>query len=364
MKIRRIAITTGGGDAPGLNAVIRAVTLSALKRGWECVGIKRGYDGIMYPEKFPDGGLVHLTADSVRGIVHTGGTILGSTNRGNPFSYEFETVDGKIEKRDISDRMVQGFADHEIDALVAIGGDGSMAIACETAKLGIRIVGVPKTIDNDLGGTTSTFGFNTAVDYATDAIGRLHTTAWSHNRVMILEVMGRHAGWIALFSGVAGTADVILIPEIPYDIEKVAAKVLERNEKKKNFTIICVAEGAMPIGGEATYQKTGGVKRLGGVGKYVAEQLRSRLPNEVRTVVLGHLLRGGSPTARDRLLSLRFGAAAVRALAEGQSNVMVALDPPTVRYIPLEECTRKLKTVPLDCDTMLTARDLGTSFGD
>ena len=365
MTIKRIAITTGGGDAPGLNAVIRAVTLSAIKRGWECVGIKRGYDGILHPEQFPDGsGVIPLTADRVRGIAHTGGTILGSTNRGNPFSYEVKTADGKVEKQDISDRMVKAFDEHKIDALVAIGGDGSMAIACETAKLGIRVVGVPKTIDNDLGGTTSTFGFNTAFDYATDAIGRLHTTALSHRRVMIVEVMGRYAGWIALFAGVAGTADVILIPEIPYDIDKVVEKVEERNAKKKDFTIICVAEGAIPKGGEAIYQEAGGVKRLGGIGEFVQKQLRERVSNEVRTVVLGHLLRGGSPTARDRVLALRFGAAAVRALDEGQNNVLVALDPPTVCYIPLEECTKNLKTVPLDCDTILTARDLGMCLGD
>ncbi len=364
MTIKRIAITTGGGDAPGLNAVIRAVTLGALKRGWECLGIKRGYDGLLYPEQFSDGGVISLTSDSVRGIVHTGGTILGSTNRGNPFSYEVKTADGKIETIDISDRMLTGFAEHKIDALVAVGGDGSMSIACETAKLGIRVVGVPKTIDNDLGGTTTTFGFNTAVDFATDAIGRLHTTALSHRRVMIVEVMGRNAGWIALFSGVAGTADVILIPEIPYDIDKVVAKIEERNARKRDFTIICVAEGAKPIGGGEIYHDAGGVKRLGGIGEYVAQQLRERVSNEVRTVVLGHLLRGGSPTSRDRLLALRFGAAAVRALDEGQSNVMVALDPPTVKYIPLEECTKKLNTVPLDCDTVLTARDLGMCLGD
>ena len=364
MSIKRIAITTGGGDAPGLNAVIRAVTLAGLKRGWEVVGIKCGYDGIMHPEEFPDGGLIPLNEDSVRGIVHTGGTILGTTNRGNPFSYEVKKEDGTVEKQDISDRLIKGFADQNIDALVAIGGDGSMAIANQTAKLGIRVVGVPKTIDNDLDGTVRTFGFDTAVDFATESIGRLHSTASAHRRVMVVEVMGRYAGWIALHAGLAGTADVILLPEIEYDIEKVVAKIKERNEKKRNFSIICVAEGAMPVGGEALYQETGGVKRLGGAGEYLAEQLRPKISNEVRTVVLGHLLRGGSPTARDRLLSLRFGAAAVRALDEGKSNVLVALDPPTVKYVPLEECTKRMKVVPLDCDTIKTARDLGTCLGD
>ena len=208
--MKRVAITTGGGDAPGLNAVIRAVTLAGLKRGWEIVGIKSGYDGIIHPENFPDGGLIPLNAESVRGIAHTGGTILGTTNRGNPFEYEVKRPDGTLEKQDISGRMIQGFKDQKIDALIAIGGDGSMGIACQTAKLGIPVIGVPKTIDNDLDGTVRTFGFDTAVDFATDAIGRLHSTALSHRRVMVVEVMGRYAGWIALHAGVAGTADVII----------------------------------------------------------------------------------------------------------------------------------------------------------
>ena len=364
MASKRIAVTTGGGDAPGLNAVIRAVTLAALKRGWEVCGIRSGYDGIMHPEDFPDGGMIELTADRVRGIAHTGGTILGTTNRGNPFSYEIEQPDGSIIKQDISDRLVNGFKENGLDALVAIGGDGSMGIAAQTAELGIRVVGVPKTIDNDLVGTIATFGFDTAVAFATDAIGRLHTTAAAHKRVMIVEVMGRHAGWIALHSGVAGSADAILIPEIPFSIEKVAEKIEERNANDRSFSIVVVAEGAMPVGGEASYVETGGVKKLGGIGEFVADKLREKIDNEVRTVVLGHLLRGGTPTARDRLLSFRFGAAAIRALDEGQTNVMVGLDPPTVKYIPLVECTKKIKTVPLDCDTMLSARDLGTCFGD
>lgn len=363
-NIKRIAITTGGGDAPGLNAVIRAVTLSALNRGWEVFGIRNGYDGIMHPEDFPEGGLIPLNADSVRGISHMGGTILGTTNRGNPFSYEVTQDDGSVEKVDISDRLVSGFKNANLDALVALGGDGSMAIANQTAKLGIRVIGVPKTIDNDLAGTVATFGFDTAVSFATDAIGRLHSTASAHQRVMIVEVMGRYAGWIALYAGVAGTADVILIPEIPFDLEKVAEKVKQRNQNGRNFTIICVAEGAIPKGGEAMYKTTGGRKNLGGIGERVAEELRSMVPNQIRTVVLGHLLRGGMPTARDRLLSLRFGAAAVRGLEAGESNVMVALDPPTVKYVPLEECTRRMKLVPVDCDTVATARDLGTCLGD
>lgn len=362
--IRKVAVTTGGGDAPGLNAVIRAVTLAGLRRNWSCFGIRDGYDGIMHPAQYPQGGTIELTADSVRGIAHTGGTILGTTNRGNPFSYNVAQPDGSVQQQDISQRLLDGFKSHGFDALIAIGGDGSMAIADQTSQLGIKVVGVPKTIDNDLAGTIATFGFDTAVDFATDAVGRLHSTAASHQRVMVVEVMGRNAGWIALHCGVAGSADVVLIPEIPFDIEKVAAKIEERNSNDRRFSIVVVAEGAMPVGGEASYVEKGGVKKLGGMGEFVASELRSRVSNEVRLVVLGHLLRGGSPTARDRLLSFRFGAAAVRALEDGHHGVMVALDPPEVKYIPLAECSDRIKTVPPNSDTMLTARDLGTCFGD
>lgn len=363
MSIQRIAITTGGGDAPGLNAVIRAVTLSAHQRNWECIGIRCGFDGLLHPEKFPKGGTIELDRDAVRGIAHTGGTILGTTNRGNPFANEIVAADGTISSVDLSSRLLEGFKRHRIDALVAIGGDGSMAIANQVAELGITVVGVPKTIDNDLVGTVTTFGFDTAFSYATDAMGRLHSTASAHERVMIVEVMGRYAGWIALYSGVAASADAVLIPEIPFDIHKVAEKVKARNEAGRTFSIICVAEGARPVGGSMSYV-SGDAKRLGGIGKVVEASLRDLVPNGVRSVSLGHLLRGGGPTARDRLLSLRFGAAAVRALEEGQRGVLVALDPPTVKYIPLSECVHRTKTVPLDCDTILTARDLGMCLGD
>ena len=364
MAIRKIAITTGGGDAPGLNAVIRSVTLAAMRRGWECVGIRSGFDGVLHPEDFPNGGLIKLDRESVRGIAHTGGTILGTTNRGNPFSYEVELPDGTKEVQDISGRLTDAFEKAELDALIAIGGDGTMGIAHQTSQLGIRVIGVPKTIDNDLEGTVATFGFDTAVDFATEAIGRLHTTAAAHRRAMICEVMGRHAGWIALHAGLAGSADVILIPEIPFDIEKVAEKIESRNSDGRGFSILCVAEGAKPIDGDELYIETGGRRKLGGIGEWVADQLRSRVSNEVRNVVLGHLLRGGSPTARDRLLSFRFGCAAIRALDSGQNAVMVGLKPPTVNYIPLSDCTKKIKTVPVNCDTVLTARDVGTCFGD
>ena len=364
MIIRRIALTTGGGDAPGLNAVIRAVTLAALKRGWEVLGIRNGYDGLLFPEDFGEKkGIVHLTRENVRGLSHLGGTVLGTTNRGNPFFYEVKSADGITQTVDISHRLLEGLQQHGIDAIVSIGGDGSMMIARQVAEMGVRVVGVPKTIDNDLVNTVVTFGFDSAVDFATECIGRLHTTAESHSRVIIVEVMGRSAGWIALHAGLAGTADVILIPEIPYNIDKVVAKIEERNARGRDFTIIVIAEGAYPQGGKESFEDKGGVKRLSGAAQLLTDSLRLRVSNEVRSVVLGHLLRGGSPTPNDRILSLRFGAAAVRALEKGLSNVMVSLEPPNVRYVPLDECTNRTKLVPLDCDAMLTAHDLGVEFG-
>ena len=364
--IRRIAVTTGGGDAPGLNAVIRAVTLASHKRGWEVLGVMDGYDGLLNPEMFEveGGGVRLLDRAAVRGIAHLGGTILGTTNRGNPFEYQSNDADGNAVVEDISPRLFDAIKKHKIDAIISIGGDGSMGIAHKVSQMGVNVVGVPKTIDNDLVGTIATFGFDSAVSYATEAIGRLHSTAQSHDRVMVVEVMGRHAGWIALHSGVAGSADVILIPEIPYDIKEVAEKIKERNGIGRSFSIVVVAEGALPIGGELSYMTKGDVKRLGGVGWLVADQLRVMVPNEIRTVVLGHLLRGGSPSARDRLLALRFGAAAVRAIEQERFGVMVTLDPPKVNYVPLETCASSIKTVPLDGDTIATARDLGIEFGD
>ncbi|MCB8925720.1 MAG: ATP-dependent 6-phosphofructokinase [Ardenticatenaceae bacterium] len=366
MKIKRIAINTGGGDAPGLNAVIRAIVLAATQRGWECVGIRDGYNGLLMPEHYPDGGLMPLTPDTVRGITHLGGTILGTTNRGNPLSYPVLGEDGQYHEIDRSDELLDAFADNKLDALVAIGGDGSLGIAGALANKGLRVVGVPKTIDNDLDKTVATFGFNSAVYFATECIDRLHTTAASHQRIMVVEVMGRYAGWIALNSGVAGTADAILLPEIPYDITKVAEKVQSRTAHGRDFSIVVVAEGARPIGGDVTIigKAVGQAERLGGVGHKVGAALEALTGKETRVVVLGHLLRGGKPTAYDRLLSLRFGAAAVRALAEGVTGIMVALDPPTVNYVPLAEVAGRMKQVPLDCDTMLTGRDLGINFGD
>lgn len=365
-RIRRIAINTGGGDAPGLNAVIRSVVLSATQRGWETLGIRDGYNGLMFPDSFADGGLVTLTPDSVRGITHLGGTILGTTNRGNPLAYPVMQKDGSVRTVDRSDEILRACRRHKIDAVIAIGGDGSLSIADALARKGLRIVGVPKTIDNDLDCTVATFGFDSAVSFATECIDRLHSTAEAHRRIMVVEVMGRYAGWIALHAGVASTADVILIPELPYDIEKVAAKTRERVANGRNFSIIVVAEGALPRGGTHSVisHEIGRAERLGGAAEHIAAQLQEMTGQETRHVVLGHLQRGGTPTMNDRLLSLRFGAAAVRALAEGEHGIMVALDPPTVRYVPLEKATRRMKVVPLDSDTVLTARDLGISFGD
>jgi 6-phosphofructokinase 1 len=364
--IKRIAINTGGGDAPGLNAVIRAVTISAVNKGWEVVGIRDGYNGLLMPEEYPEGGLMPLTRARVRGITHLGGTILGTTNKGNPVKYPTLGKDGKMYEADRSDELIAAFEKNKIDALVALGGDGSLGIANVLAEKGLRVIGVPKTIDNDLEKTVATFGFDTAVSFATECLDRLHSTAEAHRRIMVIEVMGRYAGWIALNTGVSGTADAILIPEIPYDIKKVAEAMKVLESRKKYFAIIAVAEGARPKGGELSVvgKELGRQEKLGGAGERVAKELQELTGRECRTVVLGHLLRGGSPTTFDRLLSLRFGSAAVRALEEGYSGVMVALDPPTVRYVPLKEATSRMKTVPLDCDTIKTARSLGISFGD
>ena len=365
--IRRIAVCTGGGDAPGLNAVIRSVVVAAINRGWECYGIRDGFNGILFPERYPDGGVFRLTKDRVRGISHLGGTILGTTNRGNPLHFPVKMPDGSTRDVDRSDEILQYFAMKELDALVSIGGDGSLTIANALHQKGLRVVGVPKTIDNDLDKTFTTFGFDTAVAFATECLDRLHSTAESHQRVMVVEVMGRYAGWIALHTGIAGNAHAVLLPEIPFDIDKVAAKVVARDVEGHPYTIVVVAEGAEPVHGHrevAEAAEIGHAERLGGIGERVGQAIHARTGKDTRVVVLGHLLRGGSPTSFDRLLSLRFGAAAVRALAIGKSGVMVALDPPRVRYVPLEQATHRMKTVPLSADSVLTARELGICLGD
>jgi 6-phosphofructokinase 1 len=364
--IRKIAIMTGGGDAPGLNAVIRAVVIAALEQGWECIGIRDSYNGFLEPERYADGGFIVMNRQIVRGITHLGGTILGTTNKGNPFEYTLTGEDGQPYHKNRASDLIDAFKQHQIDALVAIGGDGALSIAYSLAqKGGPPVMGVPKTIDNDLAQTTSTFGFDTAVSFATECIDRLHATGHAHSRTMVVEVMGRNAGWIALEAGVAGTADVILIPEIPYDIHIVAQKIKQREATGHHFSIVVVAEGAKPKNGTVSVvERPGGAKRLGGIGEKVAEELQALTGKDVRAVTLGHLLRGGTPTAFDRLISLRFGAAAVRGLAAGEQNVMVALNPPTIRFVPLADATKEIKRVPLDSDIIQTARELGTSFGD
>jgi 6-phosphofructokinase 1 len=365
-RIQRIAISTGGGDAPGLNAVIRAVVLASLRRGWECFGIRDGYNGMLQPERYPEGGVIPLTRRSVAGIAHLGGTMLGTTNRGNPLAFPVQRADGTWHEVDRGDELIERFQAAGLDALVTVGGDGSLSIGYALATRGLRVVGVPKTIDNDLDRTFMTFGFDTAVSFATECLDRLHTTATSHRRIMVVEVMGRYAGWIALHAGIAGNGHVVLIPEIPFDIERVAEHVKQREREGRTYTVVVVAEGACPVGGEVTVmgKVAGQAERLGGIGEKIARALEELTGKEARTVVLGHLLRGGSPTSFDRLVALRFGAAAVRALEEGQSAVMVSLQPPVVRYEPLREAVRRMKMVSLESDTLETARDLGICFGD
>lgn len=358
----RIALSTGGGDAPGLNAVIRAAVLSAVQRGWEVVGIRRGFAGLLGDDQ-----VVPLNAESVRGIGHLGGTILRTTNRGNPFHYPVSSPDGSTAFVDRSDDVLQSAKEHGIDALISIGGDGSLGIAQKLCEKGLNIVGVPKTIDNDVSGTVTTFGFDTAVNTAVEAIDKLHTTAESHDRVIVMEVMGRHSGFIALHSGLAGTADVILIPEIPYSIEMVCSKVMARHNAGRHFSICVVAEGACARGEEPrTRGKSlpGEAPRLGGVAEEIAEQIQLRTGKECRSLVLGHLQRGGQPTSYDRLLATRFGGAAVEAVEAGKWGYMVALQTPDIVFIPIADALREPKRVDVSHDTVRTARSLGIAFGD
>lgn len=358
-SIRRIGVLTGGGDAPGLNAVIRAVVKASVNANIECLGLEDSFDGLIEPNRSR-----LLTPKDVTGILRVGGTILGTTNRGNPFAYPVSTSAGT---RDYSSRCVEMFHHLGLDALVVIGGDGTLAIAHQFCKRGIPIVGVPKTIDNDIVGTTNCFGFDTAVSFATDAIDRLHTTAEAHHRIMVVEVMGRYAGWIALYAGVAGGADVILIPEIPFDLENVARRVREREQLGARFSIVVVAEGARAKDGRVMLVRQaeeGRMERLGGIGKRVALTLEQMTGKETRDVVLGHLQRGGAPTSFDRLLATRFGGKAVELVQEGEFGKMVALKPPDIVAVPLEEVVGRLKSVPLDFDVVRTARALGVSFGD
>jgi 6-phosphofructokinase 1 len=357
--IKRIGILTGGGDAPGLNAVIRAVVKSAANYGCETIGIEDSFDGLIEPNRWRP-----LTPRDVTGILRIGGTILGTTNRGNPFVYPVATSGGP---RDYSDRCVEMFHELKLDALVVIGGDGTLCIGHKFARKGIPLVGVPKTIDNDIVETTNTFGFDTAVAFATDAIDRLHTTAEAHRRVMVVEVMGRYAGWIALYAGVAGGADVVLIPEIPYDLTKVAQCIRARDAYGARFSIVVVAEGAQPVGGSRSVMAEGTpavAERLGGIGARVAAALAPLTGKETRSVVLGHLQRGGAPTSFDRLLATRFGARAFELLLEGKFGHMVAFHPPDIVAVPLDKIVGRQRLVPVDFDVVRTARALGIALGD
>jgi len=358
----RIAILTGGGDAPGINAVIRAVAKKAiLQYGMEVVGIEDGYEGLIRNRHRK------LHYDDVSGILTVGGTILGASKISNPYRYAVE-AGRRIVFRDVSKRAVRNAKALKIDALVCIGGDGTLGIAHRLMKDGVPVVGVPKTIDNDLRGTDITFGFDTAVAIATEAIDRLHTTAQSHHRVMIVEVMGHRAGWIALYAGVAGGGDIILIPEIPYDLDAVVAKVKERNRKGRRFSIVVVAEGAKPKGGDIVVkkrvEKSADPVRLGGVGFVLQDQVERATGMEARTVVLGHLQRGGSPTAADRVLATQLGSKAVELIVSRELGQMVAVKDGAVISVPLEVAAGGPRTVPLDHPLIVSARSIGTSFGD
>ena len=360
-QIQKIGVLTGGGDAPGLNAVIRAVVKTAINEfGWEVLGIEDGYEGLLLPDKTRP-----LSFDEVRGILPRGGTILGTTNRSNPFQYEMER-EGTLEVVDLSEKVVERVKELGLDAVVAIGGDGSLRLTLALMKMGLRAVAVPKTIDNDVSGTDVTFGFDTAVNTAMEALDRLHTTAESHHRVMVLEVMGRDAGWIALKSGIAGGADVILIPEIPYELAPIVDKIRARAERGANFSLIVVAEGALPVGGKQVYQEAdfpGEKRRLGGIGEELADDLRQCCDMEIRVIVLGHLLRGGSPTAFDRILGSRFGAMAVHLIARSKLGYMVALRGDEIVAVPIEEVAGGQKLISLDNDLLMTARGLGICLG-
>lgn len=357
----KIGIVTGGGDCPGLNAVIRAVAKTAAKRGWESIGIVGGYQGLLEPQQFRV-----LDYKALDGLLVRGGTILGTANRG-----KFSAKTGHGETRQLPKELMEetkrGMEALGISALVSVGGDGSLTIAQQMHEAGIPIVGVPKTIDNDLAATTTTFGFDSAVACATDALDRLHTTAESHNRVMVLEVMGRYAGWIAIYAGLAGGADVILIPEIPFQYESVCRAVMDREARGKKFTVIIAAEGAKPAGGD--FVTSGGQQanreaRLGGIGLVVADEIEKRTGKETRAMVLGHLQRGGSPTYTDRVLCTLFGAKAVELITEGRFGRMVAHNGKCVTSVPLAEATGQLRTVPLDEGFVRATRSLGICLGD
>jgi 6-phosphofructokinase 1 len=364
-RLRRVGVLTAGGDCPGLNAVIRAFVKTAESHyDWEILGILDGFEGLMVPNALD--GVRPLTGEDVRGIISFGGTILGTSNRGNPFAVR-SLVDGQEQVADRSAEVLKRLDELGIGALVVIGGDGSMRVSLRFQALGVPIVGVPKTIDNDLSETDVTFGFYTAVATATDAIDRLRSTAEAHHRVMIVEVMGRDAGWIALEAGLAGGGDVILIPEIPFRVQRIAQAIEERSAHGRTFSIVVVAEGAFPVGGAPIAQRRlgpDGFVRLGGVGAWLAEELSSRIHYEVRATVLGHIQRGGSPTAFDRVLATRLGCAAAWVVGQGDFGTMVAVRGDEIVPVPIEACVRTQKLVPPGGERVMTARYLGVSFGD
>lgn len=360
--MKNLAILTGGGDAPGLNAVIRAVVKTAIQEyGCEVLGVKNGFDGFL-----DEGGIFPLDLDAVRGILPRGGTILGTANRGNPFARKVKR-NGVETIEDTSQQVIENIQSLDLDALIVVGGDGTLGIARDLYRLGVPVIGVPKTIDNDISGTDFTFGYDTALNVAMDAIDRLHTTAEAHHRVMILELMGRNAGFIALHAGLAGGADVILIPEIPFRFEAIAKKIRRRVARGSYFSILSVAEGAHPVGQNQVYAIEGDsvyVARLGGIGNLVAKYLSEEAGLETRVTVLGHLQRGGSPTAFDRSLATRFGSAAVRLANSGGFGRMVALQGTRIVDVSLEEALAAPRRVDINGDEVLTARAIGISFGE
>ncbi len=358
-----IGVLTGGGDCPGINAVIRAVAKAAIKHhGWKVIGFRDGYAGLVLRKS------IELTNASTSGILNVGGTILGTSNKANPFRWAEQRVDGELTFSDRSSEVKEYCEELGLSALVCIGGDGTLSIAKGLFEMGIPVVGIPKTIDNDLSGTDVTFGYDSAVATATNAIDKLHTTAESHHRIMVVEVMGRYAGWLALASGIAGGGDIILIPEIPFEIEKISEAVLDRAKRGKLFSIVVVAEGAMPAGGGKVIQQmvpdSPDPIRLGGIAKLVGDQLELATNYEIRVTVLGHVQRGGSPTAHDRILATKYGVGAIELIEDKKFGDMVCLNGNTIGSVSIDEAVGKLKLVPTDSELIEAARRVGTAFGD
>lgn len=358
---KRVCILTGGGDAPGLNPVLRAFVKTCSAQNIEVYGSEDGFEGLIQP-----GRLVKLSPSSVRGILPRGGSILGCSNRANPFAYPTKNKKGKLTTVDVSNAVLQRLKDHAIEILVMVGGDGTMTHAQAFVDRGVGVIGVPKTIDNDLAATDLTFGFETAVATATWAIDALHATAEAHDRVMVVELMGRYAGWIAMHAGIAGGADVILIPEVPYDIERVIGKIKQRSANGSSFSIVCVGEGARPMGGTPSTiarGRKGHLPRLGGAGQRVADALLGRVPHEIRVMVLGHLQRGGTPAAFDRLLGTRFGVHAALMCAQRQTGKMVALRGRDIVTVPIAAAIGNPKLVQPDGELVTVARHIGIEVG-